>query len=186
MEGNVKKNNSILWKLVAPVNISILAVLIAIFITPKGISTALLIFVLLAQLIVLYISISTIVKPLQKIDYELEGIIADINAGHGDLTKRITVRRNDEIGAVSECVNEFIETLQNIMARIISDSNVLEGVVGTVASNVSSSNDSANDISSIMEELSATMEEVAASAGEVSSSTAGIEARVKKISDRTE
>ena len=145
-----------------------------------------LIFVLLAQLIVLYISISTIVKPLQKIDYELEGIIADINAGHGDLTKRITVRRNDEIGAVSECVNEFIETLQNIMARIISDSNVLEGVVGTVASNVSSSNDSANDISSIMEELSATMEEVAASAGEVSSSTAGIEARVKKISDRTE
>lgn len=144
------------------------------------------IFVLLAQLIVLYISISTIVKPLQKIDYELEGIIADINAGHGDLTKRITVRRNDEIGAVSECVNEFIETLQNIMARIISDSNVLEGVVGTVASNVSSSNDSANDISSIMEELSATMEEVAASAGEVSSSTAGIEARVKKISDRTE
>lgn len=185
-EGNVKKNNSILWKLVAPVNISILAVLIAIFITPKGISTALLIFVLLAQLIVLYISISTIVKPLQKIDYELEGIIADINAGHGDLTKRITVRRNDEIGAVSECVNEFIETLQNIMARIISDSNVLEGVVGTVASNVSSSNDSANDISSIMEELSATMEEVAASAGEVSSSTAGIEARVKKISDRTE
>lgn len=186
MEGNVKKNNSILWKLVAPVNISILAVLIAIFITPKGISTALLIFVLLAQLIVLYISISTIVKPLQKIDYELEGISADINAGHGDLTKRITVRRNDEIGAVSECVNEFIETLQNIMARIISDSNVLEGVVGTVASNVSSSNDSANDISSIMEELSATMEEVAASAGEVSSSTAGIEARVKKISDRTE
>lgn len=186
MEGNVKKNNSILWKLVAPVNISILAVLIAIFITPKGISTALLIFVLLAQLIVLYISISTIVKPLQKIDYELEGIIADINAGHGDLTKRITVRRNDEIGAVSECVNEFIETLRNIMARIISDSNVLEGVVGTVASNVSSSNDSANDISSIMEELSATMEEVAASAGEVSSSTAGIEARVKKISDRTE
>ena len=182
----MKKNNSILWKLVAPVNISILAVLIAIFITPKGISTALLIFVLLAQLIVLYISISTIVKPLQKIDYELEGIIADINAGHGDLTKRITVRRNDEIGAVSECVNEFIETLQNIMARIISDSNVLEGVVGTVASNVSSSNDSANDISSIMEELSATMEEVAASAGEVSSSTAGIEARVKKISDRTE
>ena len=163
-----------------------IAVLIAIFITPKGISTALLIFVLLAQLIVLYISISTIVKPLQKIDYELEGIIADINAGHGDLTKRITVRRNDEIGAVSECVNEFIETLQNIMARIISDSNVLEGVVGTVASNVSSSNDSANDISSIMEELSATMEEVAASAGEVSSSTAGIEARVKKISDRTE
>ena len=137
-------------------------------------------------MIVLYISISTIVKPLQKIDYELEGIIADINAGHGDLTKRITVRRNDEIGAVSECVNEFIETLQNIMARIISDSNVLEGVVGTVASNVSSSNDSANDISSIMEELSATMEEVAASAGEVSSSTAGIEARVKKISDRTE
>ena len=186
MDGNSKKNSSMLWKILTPITFSVLAILITIFIAPKGIATMLLVVALLAQVIVLSVAINTILKPLQKIDNELEEIITDINSGRGDLTKRISVRRNDEIGAVSECVNEFIGTLQNIMSRIISDSNVLDGVVGNVANNVSSSNDSANDISTIMEELSATMEEVAASAGEVSSSTAGIEARVKKISDRTE
>lgn len=186
MDGNSKKNSSMLWKILTPITFSVLAILITIFIAPKGIATMLLVVALLAQVIVLNVAINTILKPLQKIDNELEEIITDINSGRGDLTKRISVRRNDEIGAVSECVNEFIGTLQNIMSRIISDSNVLDGVVGNVANNVSSSNDSANDISTIMEELSATMEEVAASAGEVSSSTAGIEARVKKISDRTE
>lgn len=186
MDGNSKKNSSMLWKILTPITFSVLAILITIFVAPKGIATMLLVVALLAQVIVLNVAINTILKPLQKIDNELEEIITDINSGRGDLTKRISVRRNDEIGAVSECVNEFIGTLQNIMSRIISDSNVLDGVVGNVANNVSSSNDSANDISTIMEELSATMEEVAASAGEVSSSTAGIEARVKKISDRTE
>ena len=186
MDGNSKKNSSMLWKILTPITFSVLAILITIFIAPKGIATMLLVVALLAQVIVLSVAINTILKPLQKIDNELEEIITDINSGRGDLTKRISVRRNDEIGAVSKCVNEFIGTLQNIMSRIISDSNVLDGVVGNVANNVSSSNDSANDISTIMEELSATMEEVAASAGEVSSSTAGIEARVKKISDRTE
>ena len=186
MDGNSKKNSSMLWKILTPITFSVLAILITIFIAPKGIATMLLVVALLAQVIVLNVAINTILKPLQKIDNELEEIITDINSGRGDLTKRISVRRNDEIGAVSKCVNEFIGTLQSIMSRIISDSNVLDGVVGNVANNVSSSNDSANDISTIMEELSATMEEVAASAGEVSSSTAGIEARVKKISDRTE
>ena len=176
MDGNSKKNSSMLWKILTPITFSVLAILITIFIAPKGIATMLLVVALLAQVIVLSVAINTILKPLQKIDNELEEIITDINSGRGDLTKRISVRRNDEIGAVSECVNEFIGTLQNIMSRIISDSNVLDGVVGNVANNVSSSNDSANDISTIMEELSATMEEVAASAGEVSSSTAGISA----------
>ena len=77
----------------------------------------------------------------------------------------------DEIGQSSIGINHFIETLQNIMSNIISNSNVLDGVVGNVASSVAASSDNANDISAIMEELSATMEEVSATTNSVSENT---------------
>ena len=47
----------------------------------------------------------------------------------------------DEIGQSSIGINHFIETLQNIMSNIISNSNVLDGVVGNVASSVAASSD---------------------------------------------
>ena len=52
--------------------------------------------------------------------------------------------------------------------------------------NVSSSNDSANDISAIMEELSATMEEVSATTGTVSANTAEVEQRVQAVAEQTD
>lgn len=128
----------------------------------------------------------SIVRPLKIQKKQLYEVINDINEGRGDLTKRLSVLSNDEIGASSEGINKFIETLQGIMAKIIKNSNVLDGVVGTVASSVATSNDSANDISAIMEELSATMEEVSATTNNVSSNTGSAEEMVKNMADQTE
>lgn len=47
---------------------------------------------------------------------ELQNIIDDINSEHGDLTKRLTVKSQDEIGQMAQGVNQFIETLQKIIA----------------------------------------------------------------------
>lgn len=128
----------------------------------------------------------SVVKPLKKQKEQLYEVINDINSGNGDLTKRLEVKSNDEIGASSEGINEFIGTLQNIMSKIISNSNVLDTVVGTVVTNVSASNDNANDVSAIMEELSATMEEVSATTNDVSTNTSAVEQRVKNMAEQTE
>ena len=98
---------------------------------------------------------------------------------------RVDVKSHDEIGQSAIGINHFIETLQNIMSKIINNSNVLDGVVGKVAESVNSSSDSANDISAIMEELSATMEEVSATTGGVSSNTASAEEKVKDMAEQT-
>lgn len=138
-----------------------------------------------AFVMVVVVIIKTVVKPLRKQTSELTEIIDEIKGGHGDLTKRVTVKSMDEIGQSSIGINHFIETLQNIMSNIISNSNVLDGVVGNVASSVAASSDNANDISAIMEELSATMEEVSATTNSVSENTTATEGKVQKMADQT-
>lgn len=134
---------------------------------------------------VILVVIKAVVKPLQKQTKELSTIIDEIESGQGDLTRRVTVKSNDEIGQSGQGINHFIETLQNIMSKIITNSNVLEGVVGNVASSVASSSDSANDISAIMQELSATMEEVSATTNTVSQHTESAEQKVQAVADQT-
>lgn len=147
-------------------------------------------FVLMGISVVLFIitvvvAVETIVKPLRRQNKQLSDIIDNINNGKGDLTMRVDVKSHDEIGQSAIGINHFIETLQNIMSKIINNSNVLDGVVGKVAESVNSSSDSANDISAIMEELSATMEEVSATTGGVSSNTASAEEKVKGMAEQT-
>ncbi len=147
-------------------------------------------FVLMGISVVLFIitvvvAVETIVKPLRRQNKQLSDIIDNINNGKGDLTMRVDVKSHDEIGQSAIGINHFIETLQNIMSKIINNSNVLDGVVGKVAESVTSSSDSANDISAIMEELSATMEEVSATTGGVSSNTASAEEKVKDMAEQT-
>ena len=148
-------------------------------------SIGLLAVALVVFIIVVLIVLNEVVKPLQNQRKELNAIIEEINAGHGDLTKRVSVRSHDEIGHASANINHFIETLQSIMSNIINNSNVLDGVVGNVAESVSSSSDSANDISAIMEELSATMEEVSATTSTVSENTVSADGRIREMNEQT-
>lgn len=145
--------------------------------------------IMVLSFIMLFVTVvvayTSIVKPLKKQSKQLAEIINRINNGQGDLTLRIDVKSNDEIGQSSVDINHFIETLQHIMSKIISNSHILDGVVGNVAGSVASSSDSANDISAIMEELSATMEEVSATTSSVSSNTSNAESKVKDIADQT-
>lgn len=49
---------------------------------------------------------------------QLDHIIDDINKKKGDLTKRITVRSHDEIGQLSEGINNFIIQLQMVIRKV--------------------------------------------------------------------
>ncbi len=129
--------------------------------------------------------VNAVVNPLRKQTRELNAIIDDIKNGKGDLTRRVSVKSQDEIGQASIGINHFIETLQHIMSNVISNSNSLESIVDNVAESVSSSGDSASDISAIMEELSATMQEVSATTSNVSSNTASTESMVQKMAEQT-
>lgn len=126
-----------------------------------------------------------VIKPLKKIDGELDVIIDEINNDKGDLSKRISLNRKDEIGMVSANINVFIEKLQSIMAKITSNSKQLDETVGNVVGKVSTANSSACDISAVMEELSATMEEVAATVKNIDESTGVANGKVDRMAEET-
>lgn len=48
----------------------------------------------------------------------LKETILGLSSGDGDLTQRLTVQSNDDLGDIAEGVNRFIESLQNMMIEI--------------------------------------------------------------------
>lgn len=66
---------------------------------------------------VLYICYMSICRPVAGMNKALAEIIENINAGNGDLTKRLNIRAKDEIGIIGDDINKFIETLQEIMKK---------------------------------------------------------------------
>lgn len=50
----------------------------------------------------------SVIKPLKKMNRELDILVNDINLNKGDLSKRISVRSSNEIGRVSSNINEFV------------------------------------------------------------------------------
>ena len=145
------------------------------------------VFCIVAVLVILVILCIefVVIKPLKKINGELYVIIDEINNDKGDLSKRISLNRKDEIGMVSANINVFIEKLQSIMAKITSNSKQLDKTVGNVVGKVSTANSSACDISAVMEELSATMEEVAATIKNIDESTGVANGKVDRMAEET-
>lgn len=145
------------------------------------------VFCIVAVLVILVILCIefVVIKPLKKINGELYVIIDEINNDKGDLSKRISLNRKDEIGMVSANINVFIEKLQSIMSKITSNSKQLDKTVGNVVGKVSTANSSACDISAVMEELSATMEEVAATIKNIDESTGVANGKVDRMAEET-
>lgn len=140
---------------------------------------------LILGLSVLYICYKAVCRPVARMNKELTEIIDDINAGRGDLTKRVFVVGKDEIGIIGTSVNHFIETLQNIMKKITNNTNQLEGIVGTVTDKVVKANDNSCDISAVMEELSSSMEEVSATVISVNDNANSVDSNVSELSDES-
>ena len=67
------------------------------------------------------IAIFRIVRPIVLAEKELNGIISDIDRREGDLTKRVTITTHDEIGALGNGINTFMEKLQHIFQIITSN-----------------------------------------------------------------
>lgn len=131
------------------------------------------------------IALRRVVMPLKKQKSELDEIINDIKSGKGDLTKRVTVKGNDEIANSAIGINMFIETLQGIMSQISDNSIALNEIVSKVSGNIHVAGDSANDISAIMEELSATMEEVSSTTNSVTGNTYDVESKVQDMAKQS-
>ncbi len=98
---------------------------------------------LMVVIIIIFFSSRYITRP---INAAVSGL-TDISQGEGDLTKRLAVTRQDEIGILASTFNTFIEKLQHMISDISQGVNTLSF--------------SSNELSQISDQMSASAEESA-------------------------
>ena len=104
------------------------------------------------------------------------GMLADIATGEGDLSLRLRVASEDEIGEMAGNFNRFMDTLQDMVKRIQGNTRQLGGASGelftiarTLALGSNDLADHANLVAAASEELSVNASSVAASMEEATS-----------------
>lgn len=135
---------------------------------------------------VVSIVIHTIAKPAKHASGHLNQIVEKLQNNEGDLTERITVTTQDEVGQLVIGVNGFIEQLQLLMQKLKGESERMMDSVDHMTSRVNASNENVTNVSASMEELAASMEEVSATLEQIADGSNGIFTKVQVIADRAE
>ena len=93
-------------------------------------SVALLVTIILISLVTITLLRKIVITPLT----ELSSVLGDIAQGGGDLTQRIPIKSNDELGQLAQSFNSFIETVQSIVSALALANQELANVAQRVKS----------------------------------------------------
>jgi len=61
--------------------------------------------------VIVFFTMRSIIKPIQDVDYAA----TELATGDGDLTRRLRIYNNDELGKSSQSINTFIQKIQNLV-----------------------------------------------------------------------
>lgn len=125
-----------------------------------------------------------LVKPIQQIDTKLKELASE----EGDLTARLQVNSNDEIGAIAASFNKMLENLQHIINRVqktsvevqtasenmLKKTNTSREATLRVQSSMSNLNASIQSQTSSMEESSTAMDDMAVSVQRIAESASSV------------
>ncbi len=137
---------------------------------------------ILGALIVIMIIIT--IRPLKSASRQLADIIKDIEQNEGDLTTRIAVKSEDEIGELVSGINEFIERLQNIMKDIKEQSDNIKEASDNIGLNISEVNNNAVNVSAAMQQMAAGMQEVSATVEQINAGSDNILAAIVDVNEQ--
>lgn len=159
--------------------------LVAVCKSAFSISVIVVLFAIASVLIDFYSVMMRIVLPLRRTEKEMREIVTEIDERRGDLTRRMEIKTNDEIGSLAEGINSFMDKLQHIFQIISDDSIRMESVVNEVLESVNTSNDSVSDLSALTEELAATMQEVSNNAVAINGNADEVRSDVDAIAEKS-
>lgn len=125
-----------------------------------------------------------LVKPIQQIDSKLK----ELSSQEGDLTARLQVNSNDEIGTIATSFNKMLENLQHIINRVqktsvevqnasenmLEKTNISREATIKVQSTMSNLNESIQSQAASMEESSTAMDDMAVSVQRIAESATSV------------
>ncbi len=116
----------------------------------------------------IFITIKFISIPASRADVQLRGILDKLNKDEGNLTERITVKSNDEIGNLIKGINGLLDMLQSTMGILKTETLNMNNSIHRITKSIEESNANATGVSAVMEELSASMVEMTSTLNYVS------------------
>lgn len=126
------------------------------------------------------IVVRTVAKPAKDSGRKIRQMVSEIRNNEGNLTERIKVKTKDEIGQMSEGINEFLSQMQDIIHKLKVEADNMSASVQSVKTEVDESNESAQNVSATMEEMSAGMEEISATLSSIASGSDNIAEDIKR------
>ena len=118
----------------------------------------------------------------------LQAALSEISSGEGDLTNRIRIDSQDELGVISRTFNTFLETLQNLIKSIINSSDLINKNTDQMESLSEENNKNSADLvdqigvmGAAMTQMSKAIAEVAHNTENVSEQTSSADQDAKKV-----
>ncbi|EGQ7847231.1 methyl-accepting chemotaxis protein [Vibrio parahaemolyticus] len=136
--------------------------------------------VILAALGMVFLLLRTVLKPLN----DIKDAMVQIASGDGDLSQRIQINTQDEIGQLAKAFNEFVSKIQATVSQVIDSSNTLRqemanlsSLTETIADSTVSQQRDSEAVAAAVHEMQVTSRNVSESANEaaVASQTANDE-----------
>ncbi len=116
-------------------------------------------------------------KPLAR----LQVVVAGLSQGNGDLTQRLDIESQDEIGRISHSINLFIERLQQMFIEVADSSKGIDHAVANLGAQSSSNISTLNQHTQETEQAITAIEEMSATASAIAQSAD----EAAKLTDRT-
>ena len=122
---------------------------------------------------------NSIVKPVLAIKKNLD----DIAAGDGDLTRRLPVTSGDELGALANSFNFFVEKIHGLVKQIAEMTGQLTSLVGDMSSQAQRSEQAMDQQRQETDQVATAIHEMSAAAQQVAVSAQGASQAARKTSD---
>lgn len=119
-----------------------------------------------------------IIRPIKKSSGELRQLIEKIDENRGDLNVRITTRTKSELSILVGGINDFLETLQNIINKVSDGTKALAQSNDQIVAMVKTANTNITESSAALEELSANMETISSTSDSIQNTIGGVKAQV--------
>jgi methyl-accepting chemotaxis protein len=139
---------------------------------------------------------NSFINPILKIVAGLD----DLARGEGDLTTRLSIKSNDEIGKLANCFNTFMDKLQGIIGNISGNASALSlsstglsdlsHIMSTGSNEMNAKSNSVNDalkaMSGNISHITLKMDEASANIHMVSSATEEMTSTINEIAKNSE
>ncbi|WP_166702659.1 methyl-accepting chemotaxis protein [Bacillus albus] len=120
-----------------------------------------------------------LVKPIQQIDSKLK----ELSSQEGDLTARLQVNSNDEIGTIATSFNKMLENLQHIINRVQKTSVEVQNASENMLEKTNISREATIKVQSTMSSLNASIQSQSASMEESSTAMDDMTVSVQRIAE---